>query len=206
MYFGLNCTISTPAPELGLRSADANILCSRPMSTPDTASTTTKTSGTQCRLRTPVTRILRPRRCRGRRNLWIASSVYRTSEVRKPCPSVSVGAVLLAADWDRGGLYELHAVFGCEVGDMKRSVVALSVLALLAASCSTQKSTASEHAASPPTHQSPGSQPVAHVGDTLNLMRIGEQKITVTLLQIINPATVPNGWGDAGKTYIATKL
>jgi hypothetical protein len=88
---------------------------------------------------------------------------------------------------------------------MKRSVVTLSVLALLAASCSTQKSTASDHAASPPTRQPPAST-VAHVGDTLNLMRIGEQKITVTLLQIINPATVPNGWGDAGKTYIATKL
>ena len=89
---------------------------------------------------------------------------------------------------------------------MKRSVVTLSMLALLAASCSTQKSTASDHAASPPTQQPPASKPVAHVGDTLNLMRIGAQKITVTLLQIINPATVPNGWADAGKTYMATKL
>src|SRR6202008_5114009 len=105
MYFGLNCTISTPAPEVGVRPADANILRTRPMSTPDTASTTTKTSGTQCRLRTPVTRILRPRRCRGRRNLWIASSVYRTSEVRKPFPSVWVRVVLLGADLGRGGLY-----------------------------------------------------------------------------------------------------
>jgi Domain of unknown function (DUF4352) len=89
---------------------------------------------------------------------------------------------------------------------MKRSVVTLSAFALLTASCATESSTASEHAASPPTQQSPASKPVAHVGDALNLMRIGGQKITVTLLQVINPATVPNGWGDAGKTYIATKL
>jgi Domain of unknown function (DUF4352) len=89
---------------------------------------------------------------------------------------------------------------------MKRSVVTLSALALLAASCSSETSKASEHATSPPTQQSPASKPVAHVGDTLNLMRIGEQKITVALLEVINPATVPNGWGDPGKTYIATKL
>lgn len=48
--------------------------------------------------------------------------------------------------------------------------------------------------------------PVAHIGETLNLMRIGEQKIAVTLTQVVNPATVPNGWGDPGKTYVATKL
>jgi Domain of unknown function (DUF4352) len=89
---------------------------------------------------------------------------------------------------------------------MRRFVVTLSAFALLAASCSTETSTATEHAASPPTQQSSASRPVAHVGDTLNLMRIGEQKITVTLLQVINPAIVPNGWGDAAKTYIATKL
>jgi hypothetical protein len=116
-----------------------------------------------------------------------------------------VGVGLLAPDRASGGLYELHAVFGYKVGHVKQSVVTLSVLALLAASCSAQKSTASDHAASPPTRQPPAST-VAHVGDTLNLMRIGGQKITVTLLQIINPATVQNGWGDAGKTYIATKL
>jgi hypothetical protein len=80
---------------------------------------------------------------------------------------------------------------------MKRSVVILSAFALLGASCSSEASTASGHAVSPPTQQTPASKPIAHVG---------EQKITVTLLQVINPATVPNGWGDAGKTYIATKL
>src|ERR1700757_4338449 len=95
---------------------------------------------------------------------------------------------------------------GYKVGHMKRSVVTLSAFALLSASCSTGTSKGSEHAAPQPPQRSPASKPVAHVGDTLNLMRIGEQRIAVTLVQVINPATVPNGWGDAGKTYIATKL
>jgi Domain of unknown function (DUF4352) len=95
---------------------------------------------------------------------------------------------------------------GYKVGHMKRFVVTLSAFALLAVSCSTETSKVSKPAASPSTQQSPASKPVAHVGDTLNLMRIGEQKIAVRLVQVINPATVPNGWGDAGKTYIATKM
>lgn len=37
-------------------------------------------------------------------------------------------------------------------------------------------------------------------------MRIGEQRIAVTLTEVVSPATVPNGWGEAGKTYVATKL
>jgi hypothetical protein len=91
---------------------------------------------------------------------------------------------------------------------MKRFAVALSALALLAASCSTSCSvTPSEttHRMAFP-HQSPAPKPVAHVGDTLNLMRIGGQKIAVTLEQVINPATVPNGWGKPDKSYIATKI
>ncbi|HET9875100.1 MAG TPA: DUF4352 domain-containing protein [Mycobacterium sp.] len=92
---------------------------------------------------------------------------------------------------------------------MKRFVVALSASAVLAmpysTSCSSHNSEAGRPAA-PPSTQSPAPKPVAHLGDTLNLKRIGEQKIAVTLEQIINPATVPNGWGDPGKTYIAAKL
>jgi hypothetical protein len=147
---------------------------------------------------TPATRRIRNlgilvRNCRLPRLTWVAEAF-------------PFGAVLLARDRARGGLYELRAVFGYKVGHMKRSVVILSAFALLGASCSSEASTASGHAVSPPTQQTPASKPIAHVGDALNLMRIGEQKITVTLLQVINPATVPNGWGDAGKTYIATKL
>ncbi|MGH3559346.1 MAG: DUF4352 domain-containing protein [Mycobacterium sp.] len=89
---------------------------------------------------------------------------------------------------------------------MKRSVVALSAFVLLATCCSTETSKVSEPAASPSTQKSPAPKPVAHVGDRLDLARIGGGKIAVTLVRVINPATVPNGWGDAGKTYIATTL
>jgi hypothetical protein len=89
---------------------------------------------------------------------------------------------------------------------MKRSVAALSAFALLAAACSMKTSTVSDPSASLSTQQSSAPKPVAHLGETLNLVRVGEQKIAVTLLEVVNPATVPNGWGDPGKTYIATKL
>jgi hypothetical protein len=89
---------------------------------------------------------------------------------------------------------------------MKRSVVTLSAFALLAASCSTKTSEVTGPVAFSSTQHSPAPNQVAHVGETLNLMRIGEQKVAVTLVQVINPATVPNGWGNVGKTYIATKL
>jgi hypothetical protein len=89
---------------------------------------------------------------------------------------------------------------------VKRFAVALLALTLLVVSCSTESSTAGKPTASPSTQKSPAPKPVAHVGDTIDLMRIGDQKIGVTLLQVINPATVPNGWGDPGKTYIATNL
>jgi hypothetical protein len=80
------------------------------------------------------------------------------------------------------------------------------MFALLAVSCSTDASTVSDRAVSSSMPQSPAPKPVAHIGDTLNLMRVGDQKIAVTLVRVIDPATVPAGWGDAGKTYIATQL
>jgi hypothetical protein len=57
-----------------------------------------------------------------------------------------------------------------------------------------------------PVQLQPAPKPVAHIGDTLNLMRVGDQKIAVTVLRIIAPATVPPGWGEIGKTYVATQL
>src|SRR3954449_10081366 len=45
MTFGLNWTISIPAPALALRSADANILCRRETTSPETDKTTTRTNG-----------------------------------------------------------------------------------------------------------------------------------------------------------------
>lgn len=86
---------------------------------------------------------------------------------------------------------------------MNRCVVMVWAFALLATSCSAEES---KPVAPPPTQHSATPKPVAHVGGTLNLMRIGEQEIAVTLTDVINPATVPHGWGDPGKTYIATKL
>jgi hypothetical protein len=88
---------------------------------------------------------------------------------------------------------------------MKRFVVALSASALLVASCSSGAPKTDKPAPSPTQHSAPP-KPAAHIGQTLDLMRIGDQKIAVTLDQVINPATVPNGWGDPGKTYVAAKL
>lgn len=88
---------------------------------------------------------------------------------------------------------------------MKRVVVALAMPVLLAVSCSAETPEAGESTAST-TPRSPAPKPPAHLGQTLHLMRIGEQAIAVTLDEVINPATVPNGWGDPGKSYVATKL
>jgi hypothetical protein len=86
---------------------------------------------------------------------------------------------------------------------MKRSLVALCVL-LSAVSCSAEPAKNTEPTPTPSRSQV--AKPAAHIGQTLDLMRIGGQKIAVTLTDVINPATVPNGWGETGKTYIATKL
>ncbi len=89
---------------------------------------------------------------------------------------------------------------------MKRCVAALSALAVLGTSCSAGTSRGGDPTTPVTTQQSTAPRPVAHIGDTLNLMRVGEQQIAVTLDQVINPATVPNDWGAADKTYVATKL
>lgn len=89
---------------------------------------------------------------------------------------------------------------------MRRSLVALGVLLLCAVSCSADPAGESRSAPSASAQPSAPARPAAHIGQTLNLMRIGGQKIAVTLTDVINPATVPNGWGEPGKTYIATKL
>jgi len=87
---------------------------------------------------------------------------------------------------------------------MRRSVVVLCALLLSAVSCSAEPAENAQPATS--SQPSPTAKPPAQLGDTLELMRIGGQKIAVTLTEIISPATVPHGWGAAGKTYIATKL
>ncbi|OBH19294.1 DUF4352 domain-containing protein [Mycolicibacter terrae] len=89
---------------------------------------------------------------------------------------------------------------------MRRSLVVLCVLLFCAVSCSAEAAEESRPTPIASPQQAPPARPAAHIGQTLDLMRIGGQKIAVTLTEIINPATVPNGWGEPGKTYIATKL
>lgn len=91
----------------------------------------------------------------------------------------------------------------CKLAYMKRSVAALTMCAALLAACSGQQAQTARPA---PSSQSPAPKPPAHLGQSLNLMRIGGQQIAVTLTEVVAPATVPNDWGDTGKTYIATKL
>ncbi|MEB3034313.1 DUF4352 domain-containing protein [[Mycobacterium] nativiensis] len=89
---------------------------------------------------------------------------------------------------------------------MRRSVVALGVLVWSVTSCSAGPAENAHAGPVTPAPQTATAKPAAHLGQTLNLMRIGGQKIAVTLTEVISPATVPNGWGEAGKTYSATKL
>lgn len=93
---------------------------------------------------------------------------------------------------------------------MTRRGATVAALAVLSVSCSTGHP-AEPGAAGvttavsvPPT--TAVSVPPAHIGDTLQLTRIGQQRIAVTLTRIVDPATVPHGWGDPGTTYVATEL
>lgn len=94
----------------------------------------------------------------------------------------------------------------CSLELMRRWVVALCVLVMCVASCSAEPAHKAEPRSPSSTQQRPAVKPSAHLGQTLNLLRIGGQQIAVTLTEIVSPATVPNGWGEAGKSYIATKL
>lgn len=102
---------------------------------------------------------------------------------------------------------------------MKRSVIALSVLALLslgtATACSKQgtnpPATSKAPAGTAQTSATATSTVAApklsgHTGDTLTLTRADGSTIAVTLVEIINPASVTDGPGDAAKTYLAAKL
>src|SRR5579875_1116384 len=55
--FGLNCTILIPLPPLAFRSCEPKTLCRRVTTSPETARTTTKTTGIQQRLSKPPTEI-----------------------------------------------------------------------------------------------------------------------------------------------------
>lgn len=89
---------------------------------------------------------------------------------------------------------------------MKPSFAALTVLvAFGTAACASQPAEVAPPAASGPP-QSTTPKAAAHLGETLDLTRIGAQKIAVTVDRIIDPATVPNGWGDPASSYVAAQL
>jgi archaellum component FlaG (FlaF/FlaG flagellin family) len=99
---------------------------------------------------------------------------------------------------------------------MKRSTaIALASLAVVVAGCSTKNSEVNEPtqsttpgAAAPSDAQATTTaptNPVAHVGDTLNLKNEVGQPLAVTLVEIINPATGKIGPPTEG-TYVATML
>jgi len=92
--------------------------------------------------------------------------------------------------------------------------VSLSVFALLSAGLSAACAGPADSAGEPTSTASPGSvtssaatpRPTGHIGDTLTMTRADGSVIAVTLEGIVNPATVTPGPGDAGVTYLATKL
>jgi hypothetical protein len=133
---------------------------------------------------------------------------WTTAGVAVPSCSTRLAAPVYAPDRVLPTSAAVGNFFGecCKVVRVKQYIVALLMFALLTVSCSTEASTVSHPTVSSSAQQLPVPKPVAHVGDTLNLMRIGDQKIAVTLIRVIDPATVPAGRGDAGKTYIATQL
>jgi uncharacterized protein DUF4352 len=120
---------------------------------------------------------------------------------RRSCLASRTGGGFPSFGWVGNFVGECYKVV-----HVKRFVVALLMFTLLAVSCSTEASTVSDLAVSTSRQRPPAPKPVAHTGATLDLMRVGGQKIAVTLMRVIDPATVPVGWGDAGKTYIATQL
>ncbi|MEO8816431.1 MAG: hypothetical protein ABI307_14965 [Mycobacterium sp.] len=98
---------------------------------------------------------------------------------------------------------------------MKRPLVALSAFALLAAACSspggkTAESTPATTATgtSSAIGVSSGAVPktIGRLGDTLDLTRADGSRVGVTLVQIINPASIAHGPGEPGKAYVATKM
>lgn len=92
---------------------------------------------------------------------------------------------------------------------MRQSVAALTALVVLAVPAAVSCSTESAPSAGPtgrPTQSSTAQKPVADVGQTLDLVRIGAQKIAVTVTQIVNPATATSGWAEPGNSYVAAQV
>lgn len=85
--------------------------------------------------------------------------------------------------------------------------VAAAVLAVLPATagCADQTVGKEKPDIFVPNLPTPPQRPPAYVGDTLELDRIGDSRIAVTLVQVHNPATVRFG-RDPAMNYLATAL
>src|SRR5690625_1560735 len=94
---------------------------------------------------------------------------------------------------------------------MNRPIVALSISVLLSAGATTACSGKAESASGPTSSETVESatatpKSTGHTGDTLTLTRADGGVIAVTLEKVVNPATVAQGNGDPGLTYIATQI
>ena len=96
---------------------------------------------------------------------------------------------------------------------ISRAVTLLALTTLIVSispACSgrqpSQQPSESDGPTSQPASQQPAPKPPARVGETLELARIGDGRIAVTLQRVIEPATVSSFMNDPGKTYIATEL
>lgn len=89
---------------------------------------------------------------------------------------------------------------------MNRVVIAaLSALLVLVAGCADQSAANRKPDVFVPSIPTPPPRPAAYLGDTLELDRIGDSRIAVTVARVIDPATVPYG-RDAAKNYLAVEM
>jgi|SRR5690625_3331327 len=84
-------------------------------------------------------------------------------------------------------------------------LVALAALLVVLTGCNQESDAAKKPDVFVPSLPTPPPRPPAYLGDTLELDRIGDSRVAVTLRQVINPAVVPNG-REPGKDYIAVAL
>ncbi|BBY55446.1 DUF4352 domain-containing protein [Mycolicibacillus koreensis] len=83
-------------------------------------------------------------------------------------------------------------------------VLAAALLAMLTG-CNQESAAEKKPDVFVPSLPTPPPRPPAYLGDTLELDRIGDSRVAVTVRDVINPATVPNG-REPDKTYIAVEL
>jgi hypothetical protein len=88
----------------------------------------------------------------------------------------------------------------------ERLAVCALAAALCTAACSAQPAEPNRPANTPSAQPSRTPKPPARIGATLDLARIGDGRIAVTLVRVIDPATVSSFVAEPGKAYAATLL